>query len=167
MRTVTSSTRRPTARRTSTWLVAGLILPVALVGCGRSNHTNTPDRDTARQFAQCMRDNGVPDFPDPDASGKFRGQGHEQRNDSTFTAATEKCRSLAPGGEHEGTGDPAAVEQMREYSQCMRDNGVADFPDPDPDGRLRGPGHEQRNDPTFKAASAACRSKLPGGGSHS
>src|SRR5262249_62038401 len=105
-------------------------------------------------------------LPDPDASGRCRGRGPERRSASPSTAATEKCRSLAPGGEHEGPGDPAAVEQMREYSQCMRDNGVADFPDPDPDGRLRGPGHEQRNDPTYQAASATCRPKLPGGGNH-
>jgi hypothetical protein len=146
--------------------VAGLILPSALAGCGKSNLVNTPAQDTARQFAQCMRDNGVPDFPDPEPNGEFRGQGHEQQNAPTFAAATETCRSLAPGGEHERIGDPAVVEQMREYSQCMRDNGVADFPDPDADGRLRGQGHEQRNDPTFNAASTACRSKLPGGGSH-
>jgi nitrous oxide reductase accessory protein NosL len=163
---MTTGTGRPTARRASTWLVVGLIVPVALAGCSRANHDNTPDPEAARQFAQCMRDSGVADFPDPDANGQFRGQGHEQQNDLTFTAAMEKCRSQAPAGEHERTGDPAVVEQMRQYSQCMRDNGVTDFPDPDADGRLRGEGHEQRGDPTFKAASAACRSKLPGGGSH-
>jgi hypothetical protein len=113
-----------------------------------------------------MRDNGVPDFPDPEPNGEFRGQSHEQQNNPTFAAAMEKCRSLAPGGQHEQTGDPAFVAQVRAYSQCMQDNGVADFPDPDPDGRLRGQGHEQRNDPVFQAASETCQSKLPGGGNH-
>jgi hypothetical protein len=144
-------------------------VPVALAACGKSGDTDTPTgakQDAARKFAQCMRANGVPDFPDPDASGQFRGAGHEQQNDPKFTAAMEQCRSLAPGGEHERSRDPAFVEQMRKYSQCMRDNGVPDFPDPDAKGQLRGAGHEQRNDPTFKAASEACRSKLPGGGDH-
>ena len=117
-------------------------------------------------YAQCMRENGVPDFPDPDASGRLRGPGHEQQDDPKFRAAMEKCRNLAPGGEHEKPGDPAFVEQMRKYSQCMRDNGVPDFPDPDADGRLRGPGHETQGDPKFRAAMETCRQQLPGGGQH-
>jgi len=58
------------------------------------------------------------------------------------------------------------VEQMRKFSQCMRDNGLPDFPDPDADGRLRGVGHEQQGSPTYQAAMADCRGKLPGGGGH-
>jgi hypothetical protein len=112
-----------------------------------------------------MRENGVPDFPDPDAEGRF-SEGEHDPDDPALRAAQEACRDLAPGGEHENLGDPALVEQMREYSQCMRDNGLPDFPDPDADGRLRGVGHEQRDDPTYRAASETCREKLPGGGEH-
>ncbi len=155
--------------RTIAWLLA-LTLAVAACGGGGGNGANTNpavDRQEAgKRYAQCMRDNGVPNFPDPDPSGEFRGAGHEQQNDPTFRAALEKCRALTPGGEHENTGDPEFVEQMRAFSQCMRDNGVLDFPDPDPDGRLRGAGHEQRDDPQYRAASEACRGKLPGGGEH-
>jgi hypothetical protein len=113
-----------------------------------------------------MRENGVPDFPDPNAQGRFRGLGHEQQDDPQFRAATEACGDLAPGGEHEKLGDPAFVEQMREFSQCMRENGLPDFPDPDAQGRLRGPGHEQQDSRQFRAAMAACRGKLPGSGEH-
>jgi hypothetical protein len=142
---------------------------VLVTACGSSSSDQTAsaaDQRRALQFAQCMRDNGVPNFPDPDPDGRFRGPSHEQQNDPKFQAAQEACRDLAPGGEHENTGDPAFVEQMRQFSQCMRDNGVPDFPDPDPDGRLRGQGHEQQNDPTFRAAMETCRQKLPGGGDH-
>jgi hypothetical protein len=55
---------------------------------------------------------------------------------------------------------------MREFSQCMRENGLPDFPDPDADGRLRGVGHEQQDDPRFREAMETCREKLPGGGEH-
>ena len=58
------------------------------------------------------------------------------------------------------------AEAVRAYAQCIRDNGVPDFPDPDPDGRVRGPGHEQQDDPKFRAAMETCRQKLPGGGEH-
>ena len=58
------------------------------------------------------------------------------------------------------------VAAARAYAQCIRDNGVPDFPDPDANGQLRGPAHEQQDTPTFRAAMQACRQKLPGGGDH-
>jgi hypothetical protein len=154
---------------------AALVGAVALVtACSSSSSDETApaagqapaaDQEQAREFAQCMRDNGVPDFPDPDAEGRF-SEGEHDPDDPALRAAQEKCRDLAPGGEHENTGDPAFVEQMRQFSQCMRDNGLPDFPDPDADGRLRGRPHELQDDPQFQAARETCRDKLPGGGEH-
>jgi hypothetical protein len=148
---------------------AALLGVVVVAACGGSSSSDetapAADREQALAFAQCMRDNGVPDFPDPDPNGRFSDREHDQ-DDRAFRAASEACRDLAPGGEHQNLGDPAFVEQMRQFSQCMRDNGVPDFPDPDADGRLRGVAHEQQDDPTFRAASETCRGKLPGGGDH-
>ncbi len=158
--------RRSSARVASTWLLLAALFALAACGGANTNSAAGDRQEAGRRYAQCMRGNGVPDFPDPEPNGEFRGAGHEQQDDPKFRAATEKCRDLAPGGEHEKTGDPAVVEQMREFSQCMRDNGVPDFPDPDADGRLRGPGHEQQDDPKFRAAMETCRQKLPGGGDH-
>jgi hypothetical protein len=48
-------------------------------------------------------------------------------------AAQEACREFAPFG-GDGTApapDPEMEENMRKFAQCMRDNGVPDFPDPD------------------------------------
>jgi hypothetical protein len=151
--------------------LAALLLTLVLAACsaaGRGGGTtpSTAAGEMARSYAQCMRSNGVPDFPDPDPDGRFRDLGHERQDDPKFQAAMQKCRALAPAGQHENTGDPAFVEQMRQYSQCMRSNGVPDFPDPDADGRLRGAGHENQSDPKFRAAAEACRQKLPGGGGH-
>ena len=167
--------RRRRARATPSRLLAALFALAALLALAACDHggkganpssTAVDPQEADRRYAQCMRDNGVPDFPDPDADGQFRGAGHEKQDDPKFRAALEKCRDLAPGGEHQNTGDPAYVEQMRNYSQCMRDNGVPDFPDPDADGQLRGAGHEQQDDPRFRAAQETCRPKLPGGGDH-
>ena len=165
----------PEARRrrfVTTLAAAATLAALTLLaaGCGSSpsadKASTTGPRERALAYAQCMRANGVPDFPDPDANGELRGPAHEQRGNPSFQAAQEKCRDLAPGGEHEATGDPAFVEQMRKFSQCMRKNGLPDFPDPDAQGRLRGPGHEQQDTPQFRAAMDACRGKLPGGGEH-
>jgi hypothetical protein len=60
---------------------------VALIGAGCSNgsaengntgtgssggNENATNRDKAVKFAECMRENGVTEFPDPEASGEFR-----------------------------------------------------------------------------------------------
>jgi hypothetical protein len=168
----------PRARRRrfvlATVAAAALIGAVVLTACGSSSSDDpasaadqapTAALDQARKYAQCIRKNGVPDFPDPDPNGEFSGVGHDQ-DDPALRAAQEKCRDLAPGGEHENFGDPAFVEQARQFAECVRDNGVPDFPDPDADGRFRGVGHEQQDNPKFQAARETCREKLPGGGEH-
>jgi hypothetical protein len=168
-----TGSRRASLRAASTWLSAAL-LSVLLAACAQgggagiaTNSAPVDPQGAGVLYAQCMRDNGVTDFPDPNADGSF-ALGHDEfdRDDPTFQAAMEECRDLAPGGEHQNTGDPATVEQMREFSQCMRDNGLPDFPDPDADGRLRGIGHEDDGDPQYQAAMETCREKLPGGGEH-
>jgi hypothetical protein len=157
------------------------VAPVALLGalvlltaCGSSSSDKpapaagqAPAADQARRYAQCIRDNGVPDFPDPDSQGNFSGASHELQGDPKFQAALQACRALAPGGTHEqNRGTPAFVAQARKFAQCIRDNGVPNFPDPGPDGTFRGASHEQQGDPKFQAALRTCQSKLPGGGAH-
>ena len=63
-------TRERLARR----LVPALLLVPLLVlaGCGQNGRNGAASADkadkveAARAYARCMRDNGVPDFPDPD-----------------------------------------------------------------------------------------------------
>jgi hypothetical protein len=146
-----------------------LLGALTLVAACSSRDSQTPPatgQEQALKYAQCMRANGVPGFPDPDPDGRFRGLSHEQHNNPKFRAAQEACRELAQGGLHENFGNPAFVNQMREFSKCMRNNGLPGFPDPDANGRLRGPGHQQQNAPKYRAAFEACRQKLPGGGEH-
>ncbi len=151
--------------------LAALTLLVAACGSSSGNGTTagTDSQQAALAYAQCMRANGLPDFPDPGPDGTFRGASHEQTQDNPkYQAAQEKCGNLAPGGEHEqNRGTPAFVAQARKFAQCMRANGLPDFPDPGPDGTFRGASHEQTQDnPKYQAALQTCQSKLPGGGAH-
>lgn len=92
-------------------------------------------------FAACMRDNGVKDFPDPGASGALTidaiANGSSVDTDSArFTQAISACEDLEPPG---FTGDARTAEQQAaalEFAQCIRDNGVKDFPDPSTDSPL-------------------------------
>jgi hypothetical protein len=122
------------------------VATVTLLGAGCSNtpaeskadgtgaNTSTV-RDEAVRFAECMRDNGVSAFPDPDASGELTIDGIA--NDSSvdpdsaaFKKADRACKKLQPPG---FTGRKRSTSQQQaalEFAQCMRENGVKDFPDP-------------------------------------
>jgi hypothetical protein len=125
----------------------------------------TSDPEQGRKFAACMRENGVPDFPDPGPDGQFdMGQFRDANIDrQKLQSAQEACRDVAPNGGERPQLDAAQQEQLRQFAQCMRDNGV-DMQDPDPNsgGFGMGDGGAQfdQNDPTFKKAMEACQDKL-------
>jgi hypothetical protein len=124
---------------------------VALIGAGCSNepaesgdagHTNGADRGQGVRFAECMRDNGISDFPDPDASGGLTIDGvvngsSLDPSSPAWEEAIGACKDLQPPG-FTGDEDVSAEEQevRLEFAQCMRDNGVEDFPDPAEDDPL-------------------------------
>jgi hypothetical protein len=153
---------------------------VALIGAGCSGNgssggnASVTNRDKAMKFAECMRDNGVREFPDPSASGELTidaiANGSSlDTNTAAFKKAIGACRDLQPGGfmGHKRS----AQEQQRglEFAQCMRDNGVKDFPDPTNDGPLidtsripSAAGRGAHNIPGFQAAVEKCRDALAG-----
>jgi hypothetical protein len=121
---------------------------LALIGAGCSNedgsagNTNAANSEKAVKFAECMRDNGVSEFPDPDASGELTIDGvlNGSSLDSSAPAWKEAigaCKDLQPPG-FTGDEDVSAEEQevRLEFAQCMRDNGVEDFQDPAEDDPL-------------------------------
>jgi hypothetical protein len=95
----------------------------------------------AVKFAQCMRSNGVSNFPDPNPSGQFtidaiaNGSGVDTSS-AAFTQAMSACKDLEPPGFTGSTRSAQQQEAALKFAQCIRDNGVTDFPDPTPDGPL-------------------------------
>jgi hypothetical protein len=84
-------------------------------------------------YAKCMRSHGIHDFPDPVATPgggiAFQvngGPGSDlDRNNPTFEAAGQACRSLLPGGGQV----PATVSAHRvaaeiNWARCMRSHGL-------------------------------------------
>lgn len=158
----------PRARRlglvTAVATLAALTLLVAACGSssGKQTATAAAPPSAALKYAQCMRANGVPNFPDPDANGGFGGIQRKLAGDPGFQAAQQACRGLAPGGVHQSSA-PGFVAQLRTFAQCMRKNGLPQFPDPDAN-RGFPPGTEQfQADPNFPGALQACFGKLPAG----
>ncbi len=124
--------------------------------------TSTLDpQEAALKFVQCMRDHGV-DMADPEFSGdggmsiQIGGEGVDP---STVDAAMEACREYAPFNSGSGPApDPEMEEKMRQFAQCMRDNGVPNFPDPD-GGAVR-IDDTIAGDPDFPAAQEKCQAQF-------
>lgn len=50
-----------------------------------------------RVFAKCMREHGMPDWPDPRADGSFPGRDLRSKSSPQFRAAIEACTTYWPG----------------------------------------------------------------------
>ncbi len=175
-------TRKPRAgHRRSHWAApATVACAIAIAACGSSSKPHSAPRSSgaaqAIEFADCMRANGVPNFPDPrPGSGVVQipaGSGINPFSPS-FKAAQARCAKLLPGG---GPGNQHPSEQditeMRQLSVCMRQHGVSGFPDPTLSPPSSPAGYSQLEDrrgvilaipdtidqrsPVYKQAAAAC-----------
>lgn len=121
---------------------------------------------TALAYAQCMRKNGEPDFPDPDSAGSFPISALSQldRNSPQFQSAKQACQALQPKASAAQVAQDNA--ELLEFSACMRKHGEPNLPD-----FTIGSGAESAarqyikgidpNSPQFQSALGACRSLLP------
>jgi hypothetical protein len=128
-------------------LAALAMLAVFVAGCSNapadpgSSNSTAATHEKAVKFAECMRANGVSAFPDPDASGELTIDGiangsSVDTSSAPFEQALSACEDLEPPG---FTGHKRSPEQQKvalKFAQCIRDNGVPDFPDPTPDTPL-------------------------------
>lgn len=135
-----------------------LLLAVALSGCSAepeeqkvasaggdvkpSAGASAPVDEAAqgRKFAQCMRGEGV-DMPDPGAEGMAAMPALDPKDSAAMkkmNAAVEKCREFLPNGGEAPKASAEDLAKAREYAKCVRENGLPDFPDPDPEtGRFK------------------------------
>ena len=89
---------------------------------------NTTDQGKAVKFAECIREHGVPHFPDPDAKGDFVFG--IDVSPAVWQKAVNACKDLQPPGALSGKRSPKQQSAALRFAQCVRDNGVKDFPDP-------------------------------------
>jgi hypothetical protein len=126
-------------------------------GDGADNTTSSSDsggssqEDALFDFSQCMRDNGIEDFPDPEADGGINIGGTEledQVDTEEFRAAQEECEPILDEATAE-SGQKLTPEELAErrdemlaLAQCVRDRGYEDFATPEVDeyGRVKGLG---------------------------
>jgi hypothetical protein len=148
-------------------MLAGLAgLSLLVCGCGGSGSSPTTSAGSAQQqgavaYSRCMREHGVPNFPDPNSQGQFPPfQLDSAVSAQTAQTAQTACQHLMP---HGGGGSPqpqARLAQALKLAKCMRKHGFPGFPDPTPvpggvSGNFAGTGIDP-NSPPFQRAQTAC-----------
>jgi hypothetical protein len=142
--------------------------------------------EKALEFSQCMRDNGVEDFPDPtvDADGNVQlggggpgagaADGASPRQDEDFQTAQEACGSLLDGltfgggrgGPGGGFDNTELQDALVAFSDCLRDEGL-DVGDitfgPPPDATGNGTADGATEGSTAPQAPPAAGERGPGG----
>ncbi len=125
--------------------VAALVTVVVIgAGCGNGSgdngsaggnttaatHNSTiTAREKAVKLTECMRANGVTDFPDPNASGGFPSYGVSV-SPAVWVRAVHACKSVEPPGSFSSKRTPAQQSAALRFAECVRAHGVKDFPDP-------------------------------------
>ena len=120
-------------------------------------------------YAACMRQHGVPNFPDPlpnggfeistDVTGGTNGQVSPQ-----YAAAVNACASLLPSGSPSAQQQKKTLSELLKVSACMRTHGFPSFPDPtvSNDGTYLHIVGFDRNSPQFQSALATCTQSAAG-----
>lgn len=153
-----------------TGISAAAVAGLALLGtaCGSSGSHQAAGGQTqsryqaAVQYAQCMRANGDPSWPDPNSNGMFgNNNGSLDESSAAYKKANTACSKYQAGNNGPST---VQIQQdlatLLKYSRCMRTHGVKNYPDPTADstGVSISTSGIDKNSPQFQAAKQACSS---------
>lgn len=144
-----------------------LALVLGLTGCGSGDGGGGGDgggdgtgqslHDDQLRFAACLRDHGV-DIEDPKPGEGLQIDSTGEDKERT-DAAVEACQDLLPPPDAEFEQDER--DDMLAYAQCMRDNGVEAFADPQPGAGID-VGPDVFEDPDFERAQETCDAEAGG-----
>jgi hypothetical protein len=147
---------------------AMLATSVVLAACGSgaaatAQGAGTPDASIEAQV-QCYRAHGDPSFPDPVYDPRD-GRWHFAVSPGTAPLSTQQaCQHLFPAANASPPVPQAQFQQLVRLAECIRQHGVPNWPDPDPDGSFPLPPSLQKKTPAYVAASRACQRYIPSGG---
>jgi hypothetical protein len=122
-------------------IAVGLLLLTAACGSGTSSANGTSSSGTGGVsaayvsdklgLARCLRAHGVPNYPDPNASGQEPPNSKQLIASPQGQAAAGACRSWNNRIHNDVAAQNQAVmgEYVR-FAQCMRAHGLPNFPDP-------------------------------------
>jgi hypothetical protein len=170
-----------TTRQTGPVVLALLALLAGMAGCGgRStsgvdtagaaagtasadpNAPSTDDDVRAQQLADCLRARNVIVIESDEDGHRVTTVDKDRTDVATVDAAMKACGAFLPQPVRPQAPSAEDLEKKRLYAKCVRDNGVPQFPDPDPrTGEYPTSEQDQaalKTDQKFLAATEACRS---------
>jgi hypothetical protein len=158
-------------------LACGVMLAAGalLAGCGSGGSqpatgaaattqgAGAPDASTMA-IVQCYRAHGDPGFPDP-VYDPSDGRWHFAVSPGTAPASTQQaCQHLFPTVNASPPVPQAQFQQLVRLAECIRQHGVPNWPDPNPDGAFGLPPSLQQKTSAYVRAAQACQRYMPSGG---
>jgi len=192
-----------TCRRSTIVLLAAALATLATVaGCASGGRAGTAAPTTTalseveilalgKEVAQCVRNNGLPGFPDPyfdngqlklppvDANVEQQGQAAlegpcQEQWQRLEAVLPEQQQGRRAGEEPRGPMAAEDLDKLKQFTECMRQHGLPSWPDPDDTGEYHlgaaglpeGLGKGERPvDATFRDALHTCdQFSVPGMG---
>jgi hypothetical protein len=134
-----------------------LMLALVATGCGHDS-SGTDSEASGLKYSQCMRSQGVAWYPDPLPNGDMVASEPPGDDHQKLKAAEQACRKYNPVNEANPV-SAADLAKLRKMSQCMRDQGITNYPDPDTNGavNLDKSSGISPDDPSFTKALAVCK----------
>jgi hypothetical protein len=174
---------RPSALLRAPALVGLVVLSLLAASCGspgshvaqlastttQSSHSSNPQTTNSQStnsqkmlaFSRCVREHGVPNYPDPDSSGTLPASGKQiARSSPQFPAAESACTHLLPGGAGTPQQRQAKFAFALKVARCLRTHGFPNVADPTVSnqgtGNVLPPGIDPTS-PRFQAAQTTCQ----------
>ncbi|MEU9797544.1 hypothetical protein [Streptomyces sp. NPDC051000] len=143
-----------------------LLASTLLSGCsdGSPEATKTPPPSAQEQaYYRCLESNGVALEKRDDDQLRV----DKDKSDAAVeTKAAAKCADLLPGAESAPPATAEAVAKAKRFSACVRENGFAAYPDPNPTTakvELSAAEQSTYGTTTFQVAAQKCSSDVSGG----
>ena len=124
-------------RGSALWIAIAVLGGTVITGCESASTPGATGTSAASaiQFAQCMRANGVPHFPD----GPITPNSTINPLAPAYQSAQNACKRYRPHYAPPPSVPASVRQQERALARCMRANGVTKFPDPDANGNIQFP----------------------------
>jgi hypothetical protein len=134
--------------------IAAVASPAALTG--------TQILAIGRELAQCVRENGLPDYADPAvANGRLQLPPVQlpQQAVQARRSIMDRLPATAFGKEPGAARSAEDLAILRKWARCAREHGLAGWPDPDPEGNfvIRGTPLEDVPQPALDRVVEACK----------
>ena len=161
-----ATTSTPTAHPRCAIPLAAVGCALVLAACGSSSKPHpggSSGQALGVKFSTCMRNHGVPSFPDPETSSAIQIPVALAKNPSpAFKSAMHACNYLVPADASPPVASASQKAAAVKLAQCMREHGVPNYPDPTyQDGHLVPPSIADPAinpaSPAFGAASKTCQ----------